>query len=795
MKSFSTVPFEKDLNFVGREDILAQLESEFADSKSQRWASLYGLGGIGKSQIAIEYSYRQQKRSPQMSTFWVHASSKARLEQSYAEIATKVEVSGTGDGKVDIFQLVSRWLANPDNGPWLVILDNADDAAVLLDLSTSDTEHGVASVQRCLLGFLPRVQHGAVLITTRDRTCALSLNGHRGTPIEVLSMSSNDSVKMLRNVLSDALEEEAADLVKELEYVPLAISQASAYIKVVSQISIHRYLEIFRRSNEDQAALLNKDKGDLRRDRGVANAVITSWELSFDQIRKKTPRSAQLLSLMCHLNRQAIPQFLIQGDADEIPFAENMEPLLSFSLIRAEIGRDTFEMHRLVQTAMQHWLLSEGREQVWKERAIERVAHHFPLNDQDQHWPVCEALMSHADEMILHEASSKESQLNLAKILVSTARYLVERKGHAKLAEDRSADALQIWRQYFDEDSDEILIASDVLAAAQIHLFKHNDATRLQEDILKQRLKKRGPEDHKTLIALHNIALSYSELGQYERSEELLQRVIEAKERLLGPEDSSSLASKNLLAQNQIDQGKYEEAEKLSSQLLEITTRCLGREHITTLHSMQLLSLAYTRQSKFKDAENMLAGVIPLFTKVFGPSHSRTLEARRSLGDVYYHQGKLGEAEEICVSCLATAQETYGPQNPATLITMNLLALIYRGQGRLIDASRLLKDVVESRKQVSGADHPDTLTSLYNLAVCCYDMGDKDHAIQLMTEVPRKRREVLPADHPHIADSAGWLARWKREEREAEERETKEEGSEEEGSEERAARRREMRKK
>lgn len=663
--------------------------------------------------------------------------------------------------------MVSSWLADPDNGPWLLILDNADDDSVLLDLSTGATEHGSASMQRCLLKFLPRVQHGAVLITTRDRTCAIKVNDHRGTPIEVLSMNIDDSMQLLRNILPDALEEEAAELVKELGYMPLAISQASAYIKAVSQISIRKYLEVFRRSNKEQTALLNKDKGDLRRDRGVPNAVITSWELSFKQIRENIPRSANLLSLMSYFNRQAIPQFLIQGDdddADDISFSEDIEPLLSFSLIRAEIGQNTFEMHRLVQTATRHWLRGEGDEQVWKESAIERVAYHFPWNDQDQHWAVCEELMSHADEVILHEASSKESQLCLAKILSDTAWYLLQRKGNAVPAEERSERALNIQRRYLDDDSDETLVTLSILAEAQDKVFKFTDALNLRERILKQRLEKQGLEHPDTLIDMHNLALSYGNLGQFEKAEDMLKRVVEAKERLLGSEHASSLNTKNILAQMQIDQGKYEEAEKLSSHVLEINTRCFGLEHTRTLDGMYNLALAYLQQSKLKDAEVTIAQAIPLHTKVFGHSHWCTLECKVLLGETYYNQSKLDEAENICRLCLETAQEIYGPQNRTTLNIMNLLALIYQDQGRFVNASELLEKVVESSTQVLGADHPVTLVTMHNLAVCYYDMGEKDRAVQLMTEVLRKRREVLRVDHPGISNSAKWLAYWKSEE-------------------------------
>lgn len=798
VRTFSTIPFPQDPGFVGREEILAQLESEFANPKSQRWASLYGLGGIGKSQIAIEHSYRQKERCPQISTFWIHASSKARLEQSYAEIATTVEIPGTGDGKVDTLQLVSKWLASPDSGSWLLILDNADDATVLLDLSANDTGTVAGSAQHRLLDLLPRVQHGAVLITTRDRTCALTLTGHRGTPIEVLSMTLDESVNLLRIVLPTAPQEEASELVEELENVPLAISQASAYIKSVPLVSIPKYLAMFRRSDKDQADLLDKDEGDLRRDSGVPNAVITSWELSFNQIRKRTPDSANLLSLMSCFSRQAIPQFLIQGDVDEIAFYDRINPLLSFSLIRAEIGDDTFEMHRLVQTAMRHWLRSEGSDQLWKERAIERVAHHFPaMRNQAQHWPLCEALMSHADEVILHTASSKEFQLRLAEIHVFTAGYLVQRKGHARLAEERLTDALHIQREYFNEDSDVINVTLAVLVDVYRNLSKSEEARLLQESILKRNLEKWGSEHPESLNAMQGLALSHGVSGQFQKAEDLLKRVFEVRERLLDPEDPhflqvDFLASGHELANNQLDQGKYDQAEKLSTRILEISTRCHGVEHRITLGAMHLLSRSFLQQQKTKEAENMIAQAIPIDTKVFGPSHWKTLDARKLLAEVYYRQRKLGEAEEICIQCLGISQKVYGPQDYIIIDTNNLLGLIYQDQGRFTDALRLGREAVESIMKTLGADHPNTLNCMCNLAFCFYEMGDKDQATQLMTEVLDKRKEVLHADHPHTTDSVKWLAIFKNkkteegksEEEETEEWETEEEGSEEEQREE-----------
>lgn len=677
--------------------------------------------------------------------------------------------------------MVKTWLADEDNGPWLLILDNADDATVLLNPSISDTGNGVASVQRRLLGFLPRVQHGAVLITTRDQSCALRLNGYRGTPIEVLEMTLDESVELLRVFLPEADQEEASELVGEVENLPLAISQAGAYIKEVWRFSIPKYLAIYRRSNEDRAALLNKDKEDLRRDGGVPNSVITSWELSFNQIRESSPDSADLLSLMSHFNRQAIPQFLIQGVVDEMSFEESINILLAFSLIKAEIRVDTFEMHRLVQIATQHWLRSEGYEQVWKERATERVAHQFPEPyGQTRHWPICEDLMSHADEVILYKHSAQDSALNCARIMSDTAWYILERKGDGVLAEQRSAHALQIQRQYLDCDSDIVLSTLNTLAAAQSENCKFKEALGLRESMLEQTLKKGGPEHIDSLSAMHNLAQSHSILGHYEMAEDLLWRVLEARIRLLGPEDPHCLISGRELARVYLNLGKYEQAENLLTNSLEMCTRHYGFENQDTLVAMTQLSDTYLLQHKFKEAEKLILQAIPFLTKIFGRSHWKTLDARRALAEVYYRQRKLDEAKEICLSCLNIAQLQSRSQYGIVSVLSILLGLIHRGQGDFTDALRLLKRVVESEKERHGADHPDTLICVSHLAVCYYDMGDKDHAIRLMTEVLEKQRQVLPANHRSTIDSADWLAGWKSEMRDDEGGQTREVGCDEE---------------
>ena len=732
-----------------------------------------------KSQIAIEYAYRQRERS-QTSIFWVHVSSKARFEQSYVEIATKAELPATGDGKVDILYLVSRYLADEHNGPWLLILDNADDATVLLNPSSDKAGSDAVSVQHRLLDFVPRVRHGTVIITTRDRSCALNLTGYRGTPIEVLAMSLDESVELLRLYLPQAHKDEVSELVRELENVPLAISQAGAYIKEVPRVSIPKYLAIFRRSKEDQVALLNKNKEDLRRDRGVPNAVVTSWEVSFQQIRKNSPDSADLLSLMSYLNRQAIPSFIIQGAVDEVSFEEKINCLLNFSLIRAENREGVFEMHRLIQAAMQHWLHREGSEQKWKGRAIEQVAQHFPQpSKQREHWPICEVLMSHAEEVSLYTGSSKESELSRADILNCRAWYMIQRKGNNALAEQESRKALQIQRRYFDEDSEEVLCTLNVLASAECGLGKLREAADFQESRLKRRLKKSGPDDWQSLATMHNLAAIHSELGNYGKAEDLMERVVEGMGRLRGPDDPDFLNSENLLLVIYRNLGKDEEVERLGTKLLEISARRYGFEHLVTLDVMMILCEAYVDLNQLEKAEDMIARAIPFSSKLYGPNSLRFLEDELLLAEIYHAQCKLDDAKDICLSFLKVAQELQGSYQGTVLRCTNLLGQIYQKQGNFTDALRLLKDTAVSSRKLGGDDHPRTLNNMFTLATCYYGMGNKDHAIGLMTEVLEKRRKALPENHPATIQSAKLLVYWKGKEEDSEEWETEEEESEE----------------
>ena len=193
---------------------------------------LYGLAECNlprKSQIAIEYCYRFHENNPTANILWVHAASLAQLDQGYRQIARKLNLPEWDDLSPDAFQIVSEWLNDEGHGPWLMILDSADDIDLFFQKageSPTNTQH------RGISQFVPRSPLGSIIVTTRDKRVAERL-ADRHKPIDVLPMSSSEAEELLRSKLPDELYIDPAalgELVDALGNLPLDISQAAGFM-------------------------------------------------------------------------------------------------------------------------------------------------------------------------------------------------------------------------------------------------------------------------------------------------------------------------------------------------------------------------------------------------------------------------------------------------------------------------------------------------------------------------------------------------------------------------------------
>lgn len=327
---------------------------------------------------------------------------------------------------------MEQWLYDVQNGPWLLVLDNADNASVFFDAEDgfNNTRSTTANAGRGrgLWTYLPQSSHGSILITTRNKEVARKLTGNHKNIIEVPTMDKDHALALLAKKAGRQPDmDNSAALVKALEYMPLAISQAAAYIQQQApRTSIGQHLNEFRKSERCKLRLLSRDEESLWRDHSASNSVILTWQISFDSVRSEQPSAADLLSLMSFFDHQEIAERLLrpldnsqdsnaniwEGNVSEDrqneddnnsdassandpsedlaaqTFESELTMLRNYCLISLNKTGDVFQMHSLVQLAIKQWLSKDGRAERFKEQFISRIAREFPTGDY-RNWGTC----------------------------------------------------------------------------------------------------------------------------------------------------------------------------------------------------------------------------------------------------------------------------------------------------------------------------------------------------------------------------------------------------------------------
>ena len=390
---------------------------------------MYHLTSSRKSQIAIEYAYRFREHFPRRWIFWVHASNRARFRQAYEDIAAQAGLPGRNDPKVDILRLVREWLGSGEcSRSWLMVLDNADDADSFFADSKDAPAQGTSPPEafKSLSFYLPESGNGFILITTRDRRVAVGLTNDSRCVINVQPLEKADAKYLLFRKLPDEKSTDRAfgDLAEALNCLPLAITQAAAYIRVNRpRMTISKYLDMLHFNESTQTRLLEKEMGDSRRDSTSLSSVIKTWQISFDQLKNRNDRSCQLLSLMSVLDRQGIPDFLlIPMFEDPLEFEDALHPLEDYSFVVVRTGGMSFGIHSLVQLAVRRWLELCGELESWREEALRLLAQTFPKGEFNV-WGTCDALLPHVELLLQSTSTSPQPTTNRATILNNAALF------------------------------------------------------------------------------------------------------------------------------------------------------------------------------------------------------------------------------------------------------------------------------------------------------------------------------------------------------------------------------------
>ncbi|MEM9087455.1 MAG: FxSxx-COOH system tetratricopeptide repeat protein [Cyanobacteria bacterium P01_F01_bin.53] len=693
------VPYDRNTFFTGRETVLEDLRSQLVDGGAAATAqAISGLGGIGKTQTAVEYAYRH--RDDYSAVFWVRAETVAETQMGFVEIARLLDLPEKDEKDPnDTVQAVRRWLES--NSGWLLVFDNADQPEQLKDFRP---RQGVGNGS----------QH--ILLTSRAQTFD-SVGIAR--PVSLAKMPEEEAVAFLfnrtgRNLdIEDSAEKTAAEaLARELGYLPLALEQAGAYL-LAQQMTFANYLKSYRKR---KLALLAQ-KGPVTGD--YPESVATTWALNFQAVEAASQAAADLLRVSAFLSPDAIPYELFEvgagemGDAlaaalgdmaeDPAAFAEALAPLTRYSLVQAEPTMQAYSVARMVQEVQKAALTQENR-RIWVERSIEAVWKAFPTTDY-KNWPLIDRLLPHA-RVSVQLVSVYQVEAKAAANLLNTTGLYLKKRGLYDEVEPLYLQGIEIGKRSLGED--------------------HPDVA----------------------TSLANLASFYQEQGRYNEAEQLCLQGIEIDKRSLGEEHPDVAMSLDNLANLYRRQGRYNDAEPLFLQALELGKRSLGEDHIRVATSSNNLALLYLAQGRYSDAEPLFLQAIEIYKHNLGDGHPDVAPSLNNLANLYLQEGRYSDAEPLFLQALELGKRSLGEDHPAVATRLNNLANLYRKQRRYSDAEPLFLQAIEIDKHNFGEDHPDVATSLNNLAKLYYAQGRYDDAGPLFRQSLAIFEKALGSEHP-----------------------------------------------
>ncbi|PKK45483.1 hypothetical protein CI102_10697 [Trichoderma harzianum] len=436
------IPYPRNEDLVGRPDLVEKLNMLLPQtSHTYCSAALWGLGGSGKTQIALNYAYERRDKG-NCSVFWVHADSEATFSQDYKTIAQAFGVDQQLKGEDLLAAVRDQIEAQPD---WVLILDNADDLQVFgVDQARERT--------KSLYRYIPRASVGTVLWTSRDARIAGTLVGPR-RGIKVARMESDEAEELLtiaRDLETNEEELETAALLEELQWLPLAITQAGAYMRRTST-SAKEYSSLLAQSKR-RWQLFKEEEFDRHRRDGVPNNVLETWSISIDRLRQESEITYNILHVLAYvanqnISHEIITTILTRSDSNlvqpgilEAEATKAVTRLKEFSFLgmqRMEDGSRSYEMHKLVQEAARYGLSpwkpsvfykvpskKEGQA-YFSGIAVQVILDLFPKSGPET-WTQCEKYLAHAMQ-IGDWADLNEKHTEISVLFHRMSKFFLDR--------------------------------------------------------------------------------------------------------------------------------------------------------------------------------------------------------------------------------------------------------------------------------------------------------------------------------------------------------------------------------
>jgi tetratricopeptide (TPR) repeat protein len=699
------VPYQHNPSFTGREDILAHLHEILDKNKVGTLTqpqAMTGLGGIGKTQTAVEYAYRYYRQYE--AVLWVQADTRDAFLSEFANIAYILKL--TPEEETDqnhLVNAVKRWLQ--EHKSWLLVIDNIEDLTLVRD-------------------FTPSLRQGHILLTTRTQyTGAIAQN------VEINKLKEEEGALLLlrrTNIVAvdarldnapNAEIELARQIALVMDGLPLALEQAGAYIAATG-CSLVGYLE---RYQKHRAELLGwRDKLNL----DYPESVATTWSLSFRRVEQASPAAADLLRLCAFLYPEAIPEEIVtegsrdlgpslKAITDDFELDQIIGELFKYSLVRRNLSDRTLNIHRLVQVVLKD-AMDEHTQRLWAERAVRATNSAFP-SDEELPLSARQRFIPHAQ---VCEAMIKEWKLTFleaAQLLYKAGNYLRE-NGRYTQAEPLCLSSLGLLEEVLGTENLYVCNTLTNLAIINESQGKLAEAESLYKRTLATCEETFGPQHPDTATCLNHLGLLYIKEGKFTQAEPLIQRALTIRKNVLGMRHPQVAHSLMALAELRSKRVEHAQAESLYLEALAIREQALGPAHPGVASVLKNLAACYASQGQLTQAEQRCQRALEIYTKAFGTEHREVALTLSNLAAIHFMQEKYAQAEELCERALKIFEQDLEAAHPEVVKTRDFLAETYKRQRKFLDAEALFQSALAAIEGNLGTEHPEVAATLTRLA-------------------------------------------------------------------------------
>jgi len=722
---------------------------------------LIGMGGAGKTQLALEYCRRMRDERRFRAIFWLDASSRNTLYSSMETAAKQLlpdREFGTRDAAVVLVKdVLSSWSER-----WLLVFDNLDNPEDLADI----------------LSFFPASHCGSILITSR-----LAGSKELGQSIELDRMEKEEGLQLLlRSSGGDTDEVDAAEeILSLLGNLPLAIDQARAYISK-RRLPLRAFLTEYERRKESimqetpqfwqyRRMLPGKEKE-------TSLSLFTTWEMSLQLlgVGEHAAELEKVITLFAFFNPVNIGERLFSNDANDgnpttspmsifkddgnwnhMKFEDAVVKMQELSLLQFSYGNEseiTVSLHSMVS----EWLrmrLDKGSQPTFLNAAISHLECHLgSIGNSD--YKTRQDGQAHLDTIWRYVENTDLGDEFLEACETFGDFYSDHgRLGDAEMMYNR---ALTGYEKELGPEHTFTLNTVNSLGNLYKDQGRLKDAETMYNRALAGYEKALGPEHTSTLITINNLGILYSDQGRHKDAEMMCNRALAGKEKTLGPEHTSTLNTINTLGNLYADQGRFKDAEMMFNRALAGYEKALGSEHTFTLNTTNNLAALYKVQSRLKDAEMMCNRALAGYEKALGPEHTYTLNTIYVLGNIYKSQGRLKDAEMMYNRALAGHEKALGSEHTFTLNTIYVLGNLYCIQGRLKDAETMYNRSLAGSEKALGSEHTSTLNIVNNLAVLYADQGLFKDAEMMFNRALAGYEKALGSEHTSTLNTVNNLA-------------------------------------